>query len=121
MKRILHLWILAAAVMLVLVVPIFAQEASDTITVFGLDANSIIVALTSLLALALGIISFMAYRRDGRSKYLFVVLAFLLFALKGVLLVGSDLFSLTQPFLDITAHLLDFGVLLCFFAGIIKK
>ncbi len=97
-------------------------EMNDsTNSLSGLDMTDAIVIATSVLAIILGAISAVAYARDGRTKLLFVTLAFFIFALKGVFIIGSDLLSLQQPFLDIIANLLDFVVLLCFFFGMMKK
>ena len=94
---------------------------NDANTIQGLDVNDIIVVFTSILAFILGALSLMAYRRDGREKFLFVTLAFFIFASKGIFVIGNDLLSLQQPSLDTIAHSLDFLVLLCFFVGMIKK
>ena len=88
--------------------------------IFGLDINEIITIFTSILAIILGVISFIAYRRDQRSKFLLVTLAFAIFALEGVLIVGSDVLSLGR-FPDIIASLLDFVMLVCIFLSITLK
>ncbi len=113
---------LLTVIVLLIATPVFAlAETNDRISVQGLDVTDLILVLTSALAIILGALSFIGYRHDGRTKLLFVTLAFFLFALKGAFIIGSDLLSLKQPDLDILASLLDFGVLLCFFAGIIKR
>jgi hypothetical protein len=107
---------------LLIATPAFAlAERNDAVTTHGLDINDLIVVSTSILSFVLGAISFVAYRRDGRAKFLFVTLAFFIFASKGILIIGNDLLSLQQPYLDIVAHSLDFVVLLCFFIGMVKK
>ena len=122
MKRSSISLVIAIAAILLIVTPAFAlAETNDAKTIYGLDINDIIVVSTSILAFILGAISLIAYRRDGRVKFLFVTLAFFIFASKGVLIIGNDLLSLQQPVLDIIAHSLDFVVLLCFFVGMIKK
>jgi formate-dependent nitrite reductase membrane component NrfD len=88
--------------------------------IFGLDITEIITIFTSILAIILGIISFIAYRRDQRSKFLLVTLAFAIFALEGVLIVGSDVLSYGR-FPDIIASLLDFVMLVCIFLSITLK
>ena len=96
------------------------DETADSSSA-GFDATDLITVGASILALILGIMSFIAYRRDGRAKLLFVALAFSIFAFKGVLILGSDILSLQKPTLDIIANLLDFIVLLFFFTGMIKR
>ena len=96
-------------------------ETTDASPVNGLDISDVIVILTSILAFVLGIISLVGYRRDGRIKILFVAAAFFIFTLKGVMIIGSDLLSLQKPTLDLLAQLLDFAVLIFFFAGMIKR
>ncbi len=88
--------------------------------IFGLGVTDIITVFTTALAVILGIISFLGYRRDRRPKFLLVTLAFSIFALKGVLIVGGDLLSVGHV-LDILATLLDFLVLACVFLSITMK
>lgn len=102
-------------------VAVLATETADASTIQGMDVTTIILIGSTVLALALGIISLIAYRRDGRKKLLLVTAAFGLFALKGALLLVSDWIALQQPYLDVIASLLDFAVLICFFIGILKK
>jgi|LGVD01.1.fsa_nt_gb hypothetical protein len=86
----------------------------------GIELEEIITLSSSLLATALFIISFIAYRRDGRKRLLFVTIAFFLFAVKGFL-SASDLFFSERDWVDPVASFLDFAILLCFFFGILKK
>jgi hypothetical protein len=88
--------------------------------IYGLDIPDIITIFTTILAIILGAFSFIAYRRDGRSKFLFILLAFAIFALEGILIVGSDLLSMgLLP--DIIASLLNFAMLVCIFLSITLK
>ena len=108
--------------LLIFLVPAFADlETNDSTSMQGLDATDLIAIGVSLLALFLGIISLVGYKRDGRTKLLLITAAFFIFALKGILIITSDLLSLEKPTLDIIANSLDFIVLLCIFLGIIKK
>jgi hypothetical protein len=88
--------------------------------IYGLDVPDIIMFFTTALAVILGTISFVAYRRDRRLKFLLVTLAFVFFALKGILVIGGDFLSYEHVF-DITAALLDFVVLACIFLSITMK
>jgi hypothetical protein len=85
------------------------------------DISDIIVLSTTVLAAILGSISFIGYRRDGRTKVLLVTGAFLLFALRGVFILSGDPFTFREPLFDIIANTLDFGVLVCFFIGMTMK
>ena len=111
---------------IILIFLIFCPNSLADIEVDYLDSNSgielekIIILSSSLLATALFIISFIAYRRDGRKRLLFVTTAFFLFAVKGFL-SASDLFFLERDWVDPVASFLDFAILLCFFFGILKK
>lgn len=99
-----------------------AAEVMDVSTIRGWDITDIIVIFSTALALVLGTVSFIAYRRDGRTKVLFVTLAFLIFTLKGVFIISGDLFIRRfDPFLDIIESLLDFGILACLFFGMTMK
>jgi len=88
--------------------------------IYGLGITDIIIVFTTSLAVILGIISFKAYRRDQRSKFLLVTLAFSFFALKGMLVIGGDMLAFEHLF-DISAALLDFVVLACIFLSITMK
>ncbi len=88
---------------------------------YGLDIIDIIVLATSLLAVVLGTVSFMGYRRDKRKKLLFMSFAFVIVVIKGALIVAGDFIVLEEHILDVIAHLLDFAVLLFFFIAIMTK
>jgi hydrogenase/urease accessory protein HupE len=87
----------------------------------GMDLDSLISVLSSILAAALFLISLLAYLRDRRRRLLFVTGAFFLFAIRGFLIVISDYSIPGAVWIDSLANLLDFGVLLLFFLGLIKK
>ena len=94
---------------------------AEGVSVFsGLDLESLIIIVSSILAVALFIISLLAYWRDRRIRLLFVTGAFFLFAVKGFLVVIGD-YSSGVSWIDTGAPLLDFGILLLFFLGLIKK
>ncbi len=99
---------------------ITSLKGNDVNVIYGLDVPDIIMVFTTALAVILGTISFVAYRRDQRLKFLLVTLAFVFFALKGILIIGGDFLSYEHVF-DITAALLDFVVLSCIFLSITMK
>ena len=86
----------------------------------GIELDKVITLGSSLLATALFIISFIAYRRDGRKRLFYVTLAFFLFAIKGFL-IASELFIPEMEWVDPVASFFDFAILLSFFFGILKK
>ena len=58
---------------------------------FGIGIDELITFGSSLLAITLFFLAFIAYKRDGRKRLLYVSIAFLLFAIKGFL-ISSDIF-----------------------------
>jgi len=91
-------------------------------TIFGsgIGIDTLITIATSILAVILFLISAIAYKKDKRTRLLFVTGAFFLFAVKGFLIVADEFFPQTgwpEP----VAHLLDFGILILFFSGLAKK
>lgn len=86
----------------------------------GIELDKIITLGSSVLATILFVLSAAAYKRDKRQRLFFVSLAFLLFALKGYL-SASELIMPEMEWIDPAASFIDFGILLSFFAGIIKK
>ncbi len=94
---------------------------TDWVTSSGIEIDNIVTMAASLMALALFALTFAAFRRDGRKRLLYVAVAFFLFAVKGVLLTSDIFFPQKAGWVDFTASLLDFAILLIFFAGILKK
>jgi uncharacterized membrane protein YGL010W len=91
-------------------------------TYFGseIGIDTLITIATSILAVILFLISAIAYKTDKRMRLLFVTGAFFLFSVKGFLIVVDEFFPQTgwpEPL----AHLLDFGILILFFSGLVKK
>ena len=85
-------------------------------TVAGFQMDFFITAATMALAGALFLVSVLAWRKDGRSRYLFVSGAFFLFMTEGFLLAAQSLTN--KEWLEPVAHILNFGILLLFFAGL---
>jgi hypothetical protein len=123
-KKIRHLLFLALIVLLATLPSISLAQAisaeNDLRTSSGLEWSSIIIAASGILATVLSIIIAIAYRRSRRKKLIYVGAAFLLFAIKSFLL-ASDIFIPKGSWVDPTANLLDFVILLSFFFGIVKK
>ena len=96
------------------------EEAKDITVLGGLELEKLLNLVNGLIALILFIIVFMAYKRDGRRRFLYVSIAFLLFSIKGFL-VASELFIPEIPLLDPIIVLLEFIIILSFFFGVLKK
>src|SRR3989344_543349 len=101
----------------------FSAAAEDTtadIEFLGLELDKIIILLTAWLATFLFVVTFIAYKRDGRKRLLYVSLAFLLFAIKSFL-VSSELFIPEIKWIEPISTVLEFAALLVFFYGVLKK
>ena len=79
-----------------------AQSIEDGDIMFqGLELEKILSFIIAILCTILFIITFLAYKRDGRKWLFFVSMAFLLFAIKR-LLISSELFIAEIEFYYIT-------------------
>lgn len=101
--------------------PAFAYEDEDLMICPGIEAEDLIIFCTSILAFALFFITAMAYKRDRRRKFIYVTIAFFLFAVKGFLDISEIIFLEESIWLDLTVSLLDFAILASFFLGILEK
>jgi hypothetical protein len=98
---------------------VFAQEV-DEFTIFNLEAEKLLNLGSGILALVLFIVSLVAYKRTKSKKLVYVSTAFGIFAVKS-LLISMELFFGDLSWIDPVASILDFGILLAFFAGMLKK
>jgi hypothetical protein len=122
------IWILLGVLVLSLVsINVLAQEKNDDDSlskgdyqVFGFQLEKFIAMVNAWISVFLFVIAFVAYRRDGRKRLFYVSLAFLLFAIKSFL-IGFEIFFNVPDWFDPTATVLEFGVLLSFFYGVLKK
>jgi hypothetical protein len=101
-------------------VQVLASSEND-ILFHGSELDNYITLLTSLLAITLFIFTFIAYKRTGRTKLIYVAIAFLLFAVKGAIQTSDMFMNFSINWIDPIATILDFAILLLFFFGIIKK
>lgn len=108
------------SVFLLLLVPSVLAQEEEEVQVFGLELEKVIMFVTALIATFLFVVSFLAYHRDGRKRFLFVSTAFLLFAIKNFL-ISSELFIEEIPFIDPIAVGLEFIALLSLFYGVLQK
>ena len=97
-----------------------AQEEDGDYEILGLELEKLIAMINGLLAIFLFTLAFIGYRRDGRKRLFYVSLAFLLFAIKSFL-ISSELYLPEVEWFDPLATILEFGVLLSFFFGVLKK
>lgn len=98
----------------------FAEEETGDIEIFGLEVEKLLNLGSALLATGLFIVAFAAYRRTRRKKLVYVSVAFLLFAVKGFL-TSTELIFGDWSWVDPTTSILNFVILLTFFAGVLKK
>src|SRR4030095_2246375 len=97
-----------------------AFDLTADVIVYGFELDKVLNLLSGVLSLGLFILTVMAYQRTRSRRLLFVSLAFLLFAAKGFL-TSSELFFGDWGLVDSVASIMDFAILLSFFAGIIGK
>jgi hypothetical protein len=90
------------------------------IKVYGLELEKVILMINGWIATFLFVFAFTAYKRDGRKRLFWVALAFLLFAIKSFLISSVLIFPEVEWF-DPLAVFLEFGVILSFFLGVLKK
>jgi cell division protein FtsW (lipid II flippase) len=112
------------ALILVGIVASFAsgqnEDDSGNSEIFGLELEKLIIMFNAWIATFLFVLSFIAYKRDGRRRLFFVSLAFFLFAVKSFM-ISSELYLPQVDWFDPAAVVLEFGVLLSFFYGVLKK
>ena len=70
---------------IMLILPFTLAQDNNEIKAWGLDLEEILSLTNGLLALILFIITLIAYRIDGRKRFLFVSLAFLIYSLKSII------------------------------------
>lgn len=87
----------------------------------GLEVDNVITFIASIMAMVLFGLTFLSYKRDGRTRFLYISIAFLLFAIRGLLLTFDIFYPQKAGFVDLFAAVLDFAILLSFFFGILKK
>lgn len=92
----------------------------DDPEVFGIELEKLFYFNGGILATILCVLTFLAYKRSGHSRLVVVCFAFGLFAVK-TFLISSELFIDEISWVDPVSAFLDFGILLAFFWGVIKK
>jgi hypothetical protein len=98
----------------------FFEVEDGDINVFGIELEKLLNLFSGQLSTVLLILTILAYQRSGNKRLLYVSTAFFLFAIKGYL-TSWELFFEELPLVDPLASLLNFAILLCFFAGLLEK
>jgi hypothetical protein len=84
--------------------------------------HEIVIALVTIFALAITVISAFSYRRSGNRKLLIVTMGFGLFFVKGVILsIGILQEKVDWEMLILYSSILDLFVIVLFFAAIILR
>lgn len=99
---------------------VLAAEDGGDILFLNLELEKLLALVNGWISLFLFVVAFVAYRRDKRKRFLFISLAFLLFAIKSFL-VASELFISDIAWVDPVATILELAVLLSFFYGVLRK
>ena len=86
----------------------------------GINLEAIVSIATSIMALVLFAISLIAFKRQRRSRRFYVMAAFFLFSVKGVLFATNEILGKTES-LEWASLLLDFGILAFFFVGMVRE
>ena len=100
-------------------IPAIAQESEDVI-VGDFELEKLMNLGSAILSVFLLILVAIAYRRTENKRLLYVSTAFLLFAVKGFL-TSLEIWFGDLGWVDPIASFLDFGILLSFFFGILRK
>lgn len=102
---------------------VFAESVSEEDgdwEILDLEVEKLLNLGSGLLATALCIVTIFAYNTTERKRLLYVSIAFGLFAIKGFL-TSTELFFEEFVWIDPVASMLNFGILLAFFVGLLKK
>ncbi|MBS3137387.1 hypothetical protein J4232_03065 [Candidatus Woesearchaeota archaeon] len=95
-------------------------EIDDDIQFAGFELEELLNLGAGLLALALFVITVVAYNRTENKRLVYVSIAFLLFSVKGFL-TSHELFFNELQLIDPLASALNFAIILCFFLGVVKN
>ncbi len=100
---------------------VYAEEDTGTdMELYGLEVEKLLNLFSGVLALVLFFLTYSGYRNSNNKRLQYVSIAFLLFAVKG-LLISHELFFNEWSWVDPITSVFDFAILLMFFLGIVKK
>jgi hypothetical protein len=91
--------VVTAAVLAVMAVPVILPHITDTSTIYHL----LLHVLSIIIAIFLGLVSILAYLRNGRSRLLFMMFGFLLLSI----IEATYLFDVTSKIEDIVIPIVD--------------
>lgn len=95
------------------------SERGGSILLFDVDIQVYIAIASSALSIFLFVISVLSYKKERRRPLLSVMIAFFLFAMKGCLIAADEVIVPEIQLVEPTALLLDFGILVFFFLGLV--
>ncbi|HLC72814.1 MAG TPA: hypothetical protein VJH37_04490 [Candidatus Nanoarchaeia archaeon] len=99
---------------------VFAEEDNDDVMFLNLELENLLNLLSGILSFVLFLLTYSGYRHTNNKRLQYVSFAFLLFAIKG-LLMTHELFFAEWSWVDPITGIFDFVILLVFFLGIVKK
>jgi hypothetical protein len=112
--------VVAAAVLVVMAVPVILPHITDTSMIYHL----LLHVISLIVAIFLGLVSILAYLRNGRSRLLFMMFGFLLLSIIEALYlfdVTSKIEDLVIPIVDIElSHVIFLVMLTLFGIGIFR-
>lgn len=111
--------IILLILLIVFSVNVIAEDSED-IKLFNLELEKVLNFVSGIIAAILFFITTIAYSRSHNQRLKYISFAFAIFAIKGFL-VSHELFFNEWSWVDPTASLLDFFILLLFFIGVVKK
>jgi Co/Zn/Cd efflux system component len=122
MKKMLFLMIILAVLLSSSILALTEQTANgeDVQLRNGLDLEQLLNFGSGILALVLFALTVTAYKRSKNNRLIFVSVAFLLFAVNGILISSQLLFG-DWAWIDPIVSIINFAILVCFFFGILKK
>ena len=91
--------VVTAAVLAVMSVPVILPHVTDTSTIYHL----LLHVISIIIAIFLGLVSILAYLRNGRSRLLFMMFGFLLLSI----IEATYLFDVTSKIEDIVIPIVD--------------
>ncbi len=111
--------IILLILLIVFSVNVVAEDSED-IKIYNLELEKVFNLVSGIIAAILFLITLIAYKRSHNQRLKYICSAFLVFAIKGFL-ISHELFFNELSWVDPTASLLDFAILLLFFIGVVKK
>ena len=112
--------VVAAGVLAVMAVPVILPHISDTSMIY----HVLLHVISLIIAIFLGLVSILAYLRNGRSRLLFMMFGFLLLSIieaMYLLDVTSKIEDIVIPIVDIElSHVIFLAMLTLFGIGIFR-